>query len=143
MKKALLFSLFTIYCLLSTASAHAQSVDILYSGMTYTPPFYEGGALWSGESVIQMVAIPQGLGNPTQLFYKWSKNGTVLGNTNGVGKNSLIFSDTIFSKPVSITVEIVAADETVLAESSVTVVPSPASLLVYEKNPLFGYLFHQ
>lgn len=140
MKKAFLLS--TIYCLLSTGSVFAQSVDILWSGDGYVPPFYQGGMPWTQEGIVRLFAVPQGLGNPGNLFYKWSRNGTVLGNTNGVGKNSLTISDSIFSKPISVTVEILSSAEEVLASSAVTLVPAAPELLVYEKNPLYGFLFN-
>src|SRR3989344_2819964 len=88
------------------SSAHAQSVDILWQGEVYTPPFYQGKTFWSKQSRIPLVAIPQSLGNPANLTYKWTKNGTVLGNVNGVGKNSIYFVDSILSKGKTIEVEI-------------------------------------
>lgn len=125
---------------------HAQGVDILWQANTYTPPFYEGRALWSTQSGITLVAIPQGLDNPSNLNYKWSRNSTVLGSSSGVGKNSLAFLDSILSKPQTITVEIVRETgdgETVLAKGETTVTPTKPFLLVYENNPLYGFMFHQ
>lgn len=124
-------------------SLSAQEVDLLWQGETYTPPFYEGKALWSKQSLITVVAMPQGLGNPSGLVYKWTKNGTVLGSLSGVGKNSLRFSDTVFSKPQRIEVEIISSSEDILAESSIVITPIDAQPLIYEKNPLLGYMFHR
>jgi hypothetical protein len=123
-------------------SLTAQSVDILWQGESYTPPFYEGLPMWSRQSLITLVAIPNGLGSPSALSYKWSKNGTVLGSLSGIGKNSLKFADTVFSKPQRIEVEIISSNEETLAESSIIVTPRDFTPLVYEKNPLYGYLFH-
>lgn len=121
----------------------AQEVDILWQGETYAPPFYQGRGLWSKQSKINFVAIPQGLGSPTSLNYKWTKNGTVLGNINGIGRNTLSFFDNILSKPQTIKVEIISGQNTVLAEASVTVTPISPILAVYENNPLYGYMFHR
>ncbi len=143
MKKALLLSLFVVGCGLFVNSAHAQSVDLLWEGKTYTPPFYQGGALWSNQSTINFVAIPQGFGNPGNLIYKWSRNGTVLGSISGVGRNTLSFGDTIFSKPVEITVEIVNANDETLAQTSTVTIPSAPNVLIYEQHPLYGFLFNQ
>ena len=60
--------LFAIYSLLFTV-VNAQSVDLLWQGETYVPPFYKGKSLWSDQSRITLFAIPQGLGNPANLNY--------------------------------------------------------------------------
>lgn len=134
--------LLTSYFLLPT-SLFAQSVDILFQGETYVHPFYQGRALWSQQSQITLTAIPQGLGASSNLNYKWSKNGTVLGSVSGVGKNSLTFMDTLFSKPTNIRVEIVSETDGTLAESSVTLTPTSPVLYIYENNPLYGFMFHR
>ncbi len=129
--------------ILLPSSALAQSVDILYQGETYTPPFYRGGALWSGESEINLAAIPQGLGNPSTLYYKWLRNGTVLGSLSGVGKNTLKLKDSIFSKSQRVNVQIIAdVTEEVVAQGYVLITPFKPEILVYEKHPLLGYLFN-
>lgn len=121
----------------------AQSVDILYAGSTYAPPFYQGGALWSGESTLKMFAVPQGLGDPKGLNYRWSRGTTVLGSQSGTGKNALSYTDDLFSKPQVFMVEIVDASDAVLAKSWVNLAPAAPSLLVYEKHPLYGFLFNR
>jgi len=137
--------LFIVFCFLflEASIARAQSVDILWQGETYTPPFYQGRSLWSNQSRITLFALPQGLGNPANLNYKWTKNGTVLGNFNGVGKNALAFNDSILSRPQTIKVDIVSGQNTVLASASVYVAPESPTLDVYEDNPLYGFMFHR
>lgn len=136
--------LFTIYCLPFT-TLHAQEIDLLWQGNTYTPPFYEGRALWSGQSNITFVAIPHipGVSNPSLLEYKWTKDSVVLGSISGIGKNSLSFSDSIFGKPVNIKVEVFASDGALLASQSTTLSPQDPKILIYENNPLYGFLFNR
>ncbi len=134
--------LFAIYSLLFTV-VNAQSVDLLWQGETYTPPFYKGRSLWSSQSRIVLLAMTQGLGNPSNLIYKWTKNGTVLGNINGVGKNSLSFTDSILSRPQTIRVDVLSGQNAVLASASVNVTPEPPILIIYENNPLYGFMFHR
>jgi len=88
----------------------AQEVDILWQGETYTPPFYKGRALWSSQSRITFLAIPHGagIGNPANLTYRWTQNGTVLGNINGIGKNTLSFTDSVLSKPQTIKIDVLS-----------------------------------
>lgn len=131
------------FCFLLPTSINAQSVDILWQGETYVPPFYKGRNLWSSQSGIRFVAISQGLGNAANLNYKWTKNGTVLGNISGVGKNTLSFSDSILSKPQTIKVDIMSNQDKVLATASTFVTPISPTLAVYENNPLYGFMFHR
>ena len=132
------------FLLFSTVSA--QSVDILWQADTYTPPFYQGKVLWSKQSTITFVAIPDKLGSPRSLVYRWIRNGTVLGSLSGPGKNSLTLTDSILSKAQNIKVEIVSEDDyesPILAETSIVVSPVNSSLIVYENNPLYGFMFHR
>lgn len=143
MKKFGYIAILSFFSLIPFCSLSAQSVDLIWQGQTYTPPFYDGRALWSNQSFVTVMAIPQGLGNPQGLIYRWVKDGTVLGNITGVGRNSIMFEDTIFSKPQRVQVEIIDVEENILATSSVVLTPIKAELLIYEDNPLYGYIFNQ
>lgn len=139
------FLLVTLLLILPVFYSHAQEVDLLWQGETYTSPFYKGRTLWSSQSRITFLAIPHGtgIGNPANLIYKWTKNGTVLGNINGVGRNTLSFDDSIISRPQTIKIDILSGQDTVLASASVTVTPISPILAIYENNPLFGFMFHR
>ena len=121
----------------------AQSVDILWHGEGYTPPFYQGASLWGKQVELNLVAIPQGLGASANLNYRWTRNGTVLGQVSGVGRNTLTFLDTVFSKPQTVSVEIVSSSDEVLASASTNVLPVDQQILIYENSPLYGVLFHR
>jgi len=142
MKKHYLL-LATLLVIVPVFHTQAQEVDLLWQGETYVSPFYKGRTLWSGQSRIIFLAIPHGLGNPANLDYKWTKNGTVLGNINGVGKNTLSFTDSILSKPQTIKIDILSKQKAVLASASVTVSPISPVLAIYENNPLYGFMFHK
>jgi hypothetical protein len=143
--KQILFTLLIVGCLLLVGAPNmqAQSVDLLWQGETYTSPFYKGRSLWSDQARINLVAIPHDLGNSASLDYKWTKNGTVLGNINGVGRNTLVFSGSVISRPQTVKVDILSPQKTVLASASVTLVPTSPILAVYENNPLYGFMFHK
>jgi hypothetical protein len=144
MNKAGILTVFALSLFFScTAYSLAQTVDILWQGEGYVPPFYSGRTLWAKQSEITFTAIPQGLGNPANLNYSWSKNGTVLGLISGVGKNSISLVDTIFSKPMKIKVEIVDGLDQVITESSINISSSLPLVTVYEDNPLYGVMFHR
>lgn len=136
------FFLLATYHLLPTTT-QAQSVDLLWYAEGYTPPFYQGASLWAKQGEIKFVAIPQGLGNPANLNYRWTRNGTVLGLVSGVGINTLSFLDTVFSKPQRVSVEIVSDTDEVLASASANILPTNSEILVYENSPLYGILYHR
>src|SRR5262245_18430252 len=79
------------------------TVDLLWQGEVYTPPFYLGRALWSGQSRLTVVAVPHvGSSAANSLVYRWTRDGEVLGNASGVGKRTLSFNDSVLSKATQI-----------------------------------------
>lgn len=144
--KRILFLLTSYFLLLTPAITFAQSVDLLWQGDAYTPPFYQGHTQWSKQSKITLLAIPNSLGNPSALSYRWVRNGTVLGSLSGIGKNTFTYTDTIISRSQNFRVEITAVDDyesPILAQAFLTLTPSNPTLVVYENNPLYGFMFHR
>lgn len=142
MRKVLSFLVAT-FILIPTSLAFAQGVDILQKSDTYTPPFYKGLPIWSYQSGTTFIAVPYGFSNPANLNYRWTMNGTVLGTISGIGRNTLSFTDSILSRTQVVEVEIVSGQGSVLARNSIIATPSAPSLLVYENNPLYGFMFHR
>ncbi len=121
-----------------------NTVDLLWQGETYTPPFYKGRALWSYQSRATVVAIPHVSGRTTStLTFRWSKDGTVLGTSSGVGKDSLLVFDTILGLPQNITVDVMTDRNTVVASGNLTLTPIAPNLRVYENHPLLGFVFEK
>jgi hypothetical protein len=145
MRKIVLLLLIT---LLTPALSTAQEIDFLWQGEGYTPPFYKGRTLWSNQSILRVYAVPNI--SPTTdnstLFYKWSRNGKVLGGNgglNGIGKNTLTLTDSILGNPQTIKLEVLAPDGAILATKSQTFISQPTELLIYEDHPLYGYMFQE
>lgn len=138
MRRLLALSIISL-CLATTA--YGQTVDIIWQGETYTPPFSKSRSLWSNQSKLTLWAVPQGA-SLSNSNYRWTKNGTVLGSLSGIGKNILTVNDTVLSKPQNIKVELVSGDGNVLAESSALVTPIAPNIVIYENNPLYGVMFH-
>ncbi len=139
--KKLFFLLVPLLLIPSISSA--QSVDLLWQADTYTPPFYKGRALWSNQSGITFVAVPTGLGNPSNLNYRWTRNGTVLGSISGPGRSTMRYSDSILGRAQTVSVDVISSTQEILASASVSLRPITPSILVYENNPLYGYMFHK
>ena len=110
-----------------------SEVDLLWQGEVYTPPFYSGKTLWPRQGKITIVAIPHvtatggGELDPSNLVYKWSKDGVVLGQSSGFGKNSISFTDSIISRPPKIMVEIFSGNSPVAKK---TVLYKPVSAII-------------
>ena len=119
------------------------SVDILWEGAGYVPPFYEGKNLWSKQGFIRFLAVPNLPDNPSTLIYQWSVNGEIVGNSSGTGKNAFILQDSILGLPRTVKVAVLKDQNTKLAEGSITLSASSPYMLVYENNPLYGFLFNK
>lgn len=130
-------------------SAPLGTIDLLWQGETYAPPFYLGRALWSNQSRLTIVAIPHvksaggGEVSPTSLIYKWKRNGESFGSASGAGRQTLVFSDNVLSKPAEIRLDVYLSDgQTLAASASINLSPIAPKILVVEDNPLLGLLLN-
>ena len=123
----------------------AGEVDLLWQGETYTPPFYDGRTLWSNETRVKVVAVSNISGfDPSTLYYRWTKDGIVLGSLSGVGKSSMVFVDSVLSLPIEVKVDLRdGEDGKVLGTQTVVLTPGNPRTIVVEKSPLYGYLFNK
>lgn len=122
----------------------ASDVDLLWQGQTYTPPFYEGRSLWSNESRVDLYAIPHIVGaDLSTLYYRWSKDGTVLGSLSGINKRSITFVDTALSLPIEVKMDVRQGENgDILASRTVLLTPIGPKTLVVKDDPLYGLLFN-
>lgn len=143
--RKLLFSLLFSFLIPIFHLNAAQEVDILWQANTYTPPFYKGLPLWSNQSRITFVAIPNLPNiNPSSLIYRWTQDGTVLGPSSGINKRSITIGDTVLSLPTEIRVDVFLEEGTEpLGSASVSLEPITTKLMVYENNPLYGLLLNK
>ncbi|MHB1330680.1 MAG: hypothetical protein ACYCY6_01800 [Minisyncoccota bacterium] len=144
MRKTLTLLLFTLLVPLSYLNA-ADEVHILWQAHTYTPPFYKGLPLWSNQSRVTLLAMPNLPGvNPSSIIYRWTRDGVVLGPSSGVNKRSIIIGDTVLSLPTEVQVDIFLEEGTEpLGSDHVVLEPITTKLMVYENNPLYGLLLNK
>lgn len=132
-----------------TFVVHPAEVDLIYEANTYVPPFYKGKALFSHQSQVKIVALPRfvnegGAAIPaSNLVYKWRNGFKVLQDQSGFGKNVLIIDGPLLSQPMDIEVEVSAIDSTLFAKKKLRIEPTVPFTLLYEKEPLNGYLFNR
>jgi hypothetical protein len=121
-------------------------VDMIWQTDTYTPPFYEGKAMYTTQSAVQVTAIPHMLGsngaeiNPANLLYKWTRDGSVIGDQSGYGRNTLTFSDTDLPRETDVSVQVTSYDGSQTSQGFVAITPIPPKVISYEDNPRLGVL---
>lgn len=124
-------------------------VDMFWQADSYTPPFYKGKALYSYQSSITVVAIPNIVNsdgakiNPSSLIYKWTKDSKVLGGVSGYGKNYFSFTKSILSNSPEIEVEVMTSDKKIKASGSIVLDPIETKVLMYENSPLYGIIYEK
>ncbi len=132
-----------------TYSIKPTNVDLVWQVFGYTPPFYKGKALFSHQDKIQFVAIPHVIGsngkeiNPKNLIYTWTRNGTVIGDFSGYGKDTYTVAASVISRPLTVSVEVTSPDVDGVGTAVVTANPVEPTVLLYEKNPLYGIQFQK
>src|SRR3989344_5989598 len=132
-----------------TINIQPAGVDLLWQAESYSPPFYKGKVLWPIQGNIKVVAIPQfvtpdkNIINSENLIYKWKKNGLVIGDISGFGKNTLSLTGSIISRPLNISVEVTTLNNDMVAENGVTLYSSDTNLLLYENNPRYGVFYNK
>ena len=125
-------------------------VSLLWESDTYTPPFYRGKALHSYNGSFRITAIPELMGtggkliDSKDLIYTWKKNGSVVADASGYGKNQFISAQTSYLREgEDVTVEVSAPRDSLVASRSITIRPIVPKVLFYEKNGLYGELYNR
>lgn len=129
--------------LTKTVTVASGDVDLLIEADTYTPPLYKGRALFTGQSIGTIVAIPNLVSggvkkSPQELIYTWEKNNQVIQDISGYGKDTMKFQGSILSQPFSVTVTVEDPTSDARARNTIVVRPQQPQVLIYENNPLYG-----
>lgn len=123
-------------------SINPSEVEILWESDTYTPPFYKGKALYSSDADLSLLAVPISKGtNPANLVYTWKKDGTLLPNLSGFGKQFITIKTQFQIDPVKMEVEVSSGDGSYSARGEIVIPPTQPKVLVYENRPLSGFRF--
>lgn len=121
-------------------------VNLLWEANTYTPPFYKGKPLMSPQADVRVIAIPDSSINTLtagNYVYNWKKDGYVLADFSGYGKNTFNF---IGPKPyalLNVGVEVSGFNGVAKSETSLNIPQTTPFVLFYENNPLMGILYNK
>jgi hypothetical protein len=123
------------------------SVNLIWEANTYTPPFYKGKALFSGQSSVTIAAVPelggsQSLIPPDSLIYNWVLNEKTLYGESGYGKKGLKFSGNYWGRDDVVTLNVSSIDGSINSQNTLTLKPVNPFVLIYEDNPLLGVLYN-
>ncbi len=123
-------------------SINPSEIEILWESDTYTPPFYKGKSLYSSDADLSLLAVPITKGiNPANLVYTWKKDGVLLSNLSGFGKQFITIKTQFQIDPVKIEVEVSSSEGSYSARGETLVHPTQPKILVYENRPLSGFRF--
>ncbi len=130
-----------------TITIKPASVDLIWQSNSFVPPFYKGKPLFSYQNQITFIALPHMTGpngaeiGSKNLVYKWTLNSSVVDSASGYGRDSFTLTGSLIARPLNVTVEVTSAGDDGLGTASMTVAPITPSVVMYEKNPLYGIQF--
>lgn len=130
-----------------TITLSPADVDLIYEAQTYAHPFFKGKKLFTSESVVNVIAIPNFIGSngkkipATSLVYNWEINGTVQQSISGYGKYIFTTKGQMIERPANITVNVSAINSSLVATQSITLRSTTPDIVVYENNPILGVVY--
>lgn len=122
-------------------------VDLIYEANTYVHPFYKGKKLFTSESSLTFIAIPNFVSSngatikAENLSYIWRVNGSVQQSVSGYGRNKFLTRGSLIERPMQISVEVTAPNSTLQASQSINVQSTKPEMTLYENNPLLGVMY--
>ena len=122
-------------------------VDLIYEAQTYAHPFFKGKKLYTNESVIRFIAIPNFVnsnGNKiseSNLVYTWKINGSVQQSASGYGKNTFSTKGNMIERPSAVSVDVSALNSPLIASQSIRYKSIEPEVVLYENNPLLGIMY--
>lgn len=132
-----------------TITVKSGEIDISWEALTYVPPLYKGRSLYTNQSNLKIVALPNlrdknGRIIPANdLVYKWTKDSTVLGNLSGYGKQTITLKGEIVARPFTITVDVSSRDGSAKGQAYINVDTLDPEIAFYIEDPLYGVLYNQ
>lgn len=134
----------------ASGAIRPTEVDLLWEGVTYVPPFYQGRALPSAGSNIRLFAVPRfqvpgtnSFVSPNELFYTWRKNNKIIQSASGKGWHSVVMEGPVLFGSDTISVEVRTADNMLVGGASTRITSVEPSLVLYEEHPIQGTLYHK
>lgn len=122
-----------------------SSVNLVWEADTVVPRLYQGKALYSGGSMLKVVAFPSVVINgsrvaPQSLSYNWSRGGDIMPAQSGLGRNTLTFQGDQLQTAEEVVVDVYFGTNLV-ARGGVGIPAAEPQLRFYERDALRGILY--
>jgi hypothetical protein len=119
---------------------HASDIDLLWEGISYTPPTYQGRALVGPGGKVKVTAVPHvASGKPTDIYiYSWQQDGKPLQKMSGFGKTSATVQMPPFGDASIITVDVQTLQGDLVGSTGIRITPTQIRPEIYEQRPLTG-----
>lgn len=132
----------------SAASITPAEVSLVWEPVAYAPPFYKGKRLYTYESPIRVIAIPEIVENgrrlaSDELVFKWKENYKLIQSASGSGKDTITVRNSVPLKPIVVSVEISTLNNSITATGDISAEPDQPQILFYENSPLYGILWNR
>jgi len=125
-----------------------SEVNLVIEPGSFVPPFYSGRSAFVPQGSAKIVAIANILSNgirvsDNNLIFKWRKNGVVLSDASGKGKNTFVVEGSVPIKDINIEVEVYNYNSKLVGSNSTILTPYNTKVILYEDNALYGKLFNK
>ncbi len=132
-----------------SVSFNPSLLSLAWQSDSSVPPFFRGKALFAKESTVTFVALPffsrtgSSINADTPVSYTWKKDGQILADKSGFGRNTFAVKAGILDEPirVEVTAENLETGEIGYAEASAA--RSEPTVAFYEDHPLFGLVLNK
>lgn len=125
-----------------------SEIDIIIEPRSFVPPFFGGRSTFVQQGSSKIVAISnifidgQKIPN-NRLTYKWKKDGVVLQDSFGRGKDTITVNGSVPIKDIDISVEVYDQNSTLVGTGNTILSPYLPEIVFYEDNALYGKLFNR
>lgn len=122
-------------------------LDLVWEARTYTPPFYAGRPVPTGDSLVTIAAIPSAVVggvrlSASTLSYQWYLNGSQTPYRTGYGLSSITIAPPLFDSAFSVRVVATTQDGSFALHATEVIAPQTPDIVLYQKHPLLGVLFN-
>lgn len=124
-----------------------QDVGLVAEPVASVAPLYLGKSIIPLEGTTRLVAIanlrtPSGKAiAPGALSYKWTVDGTVISNSSGIGRDSIMVASPLKYRTRNISVVVKSQDGSLVGGDSFSLSAQEPLVRLYENSPLYGIQF--
>lgn len=126
-----------------------SEVDIIWEAETYTPTFFKGKKLYSQESKLNILAIPQFINSSgnripsDNLIYTWKYNSNNLSRASGYGRDTLSLFGSLFEQRETVELTVESLDGQYITKKSIVIKAVNPEIIFYQNHPLYGLLLNR